>query len=81
MNEFEINQDFEELLEQLLCKRQQLIDAGAVASNLSEQEFDQLSVTIDTPELSPELELYIVNRYIESINRLLEFEDIVNEHI
>lgn len=81
MNEFEINQDFEELLEQLLCKRQQLIDAGVVASNLSEQEFDQLSVTIDTPELSPELELYIVNRYIESINRLLEFEDIVNEHI
>jgi hypothetical protein len=81
MNEFEINQGFAELLEQLLCKRQQLIDAGVVASNLSEQEFDQLSVTIDTPELSPELELYIVNRYIESINRLLEFEDIVNEHI
>lgn len=81
MNEFEINQGFAELLEQLLCKRQQLIDAGVVARNLSEQEFDQLSVTIDTPELSPELELYIVNRYIESINRLLEFEDIVNEHI
>lgn len=81
MNEFEINQGFAELLEQLLCKRQQLIDAGVVASNLSEQEFDQLSVTIDTPELSPELELYIVNRYIESINRLLKFEDIVNEHI
>ena len=81
MNEFEINRGFAELLEQLLCKRQQLIDAGVVASNLSEQEFDQLSVTIDTPELSPELELYIVNRYIESINRLLEFEDIVNEHI
>ena len=53
MNEFEINQGFAELLEQLLCKRQQLIDAGVVASNLSEQEFDQLSVTIDTPELSP----------------------------
>lgn len=81
MNEFEINQGFAELLEQLLCKRQQLIDAGVVASNLSEQEFDQLSVTIDTPGLPPELELYIVNRYIESINRLLEFEDIVNEHI
>ena len=80
MNEFEINQGFAELLEQLLCKRQQLIDAGVVASNLSEQEFDQLSVTIDTPELSPELELYIVNRYIESINRLLEFEDIVTQH-
>lgn len=81
MNEFAVNRELIEVIDQLSVRYDRLIKLGVVPVDISDEEFDRLQITIDTPDLTPEIELYILNRYAASIMQLVLFEEMFDERI